>query len=159
MIEVRKATLADIDDLVQITKEAHQFKLAQGDMAWETKPFTRGDIRHSIQRGTSYIVESDGQPAGRVVLTWEDEKAWSNKGKDRQAGYIHALAVRDAFRGQHLGEEIVDWCCEQIRMVGRQYARLDCPAGNKKLCAYYERQGFRQQAMNSHNYALYERSV
>lgn len=158
-MEVHKATATDTENLLVTTNEALQFKISNGDTAWGKEPFTQEEIAAAISRGTTYVVHIDGEPAGRVTLTWSDERMWGEKGLDDKAGYIHSLAVRDAFRGQHVGEQIVDWCYAQIRQANRGYARLDCPADNEKLCGYYESQGFTRVGTHETGSVLYERVV
>lgn len=159
-LSVHQATAADTNDLLVILNEALRFKLAQDDATWETTPWTLQEATHSINGGATYIAVVNGQPAGSVVLIWEDERAWGEIGLDNKAGYIHRLAVRDSFRGQQVGIKIMDWCLDQIREHGRPYARLDCPAGNKKLCQYYEKQGFQRKGTSvDHGNNLYERTA
>src|SRR6185312_4337737 len=102
--EIHKATLADADDMLITMNQALGYKLELGDTAWEETPFTLEDINQAIKRDTTYVASLDGQSAGQVVLIWEDERGWGERGLDSEAGYIHGLATRNSFRGQHLGE-------------------------------------------------------
>jgi hypothetical protein len=38
---------------------------------------------------------------------------------------------------------LLDWVSQVAREEGRDAVRLDCVAGNDRLCGYYERLGFR----------------
>jgi len=74
------------------------------------------------------------------------------------------LAVTKEYHGQNLGEEILNWTAETASKKGRKYLRLDCNTANKKLCEYYENQGFKLTATKNfpdYNYtaALYQKSV
>ena len=60
---------------------------------------------------------------------------------DGAAGYLHRLAVRRAAAG--LGARLLAWTGTAVRERGRGLLRLDCPADNTPLRAYYDRARFR----------------
>ena len=62
--------------------------------------------------------------------------------READAGYVHRLVVRRDRAGAGLGATILDWAAQQVRAAGREWLRLDVPADNVALCAYYERLGF-----------------
>jgi ribosomal protein S18 acetylase RimI-like enzyme len=140
--EMIKATPVHAPDLRLNLEEARDFKCSLGDMVWSDKPFTLADAEEIIAKGSTYVALLDGQVAGSVALTWQDPRMWGEQGLDEQAGYIHRLATRGAFRGQGVGRRVVSWVCEQVQEASRPYVRLDCSYDNPGLCAYYEAQGF-----------------
>lgn len=157
--EVKKATEEDVEPLTDIRNEALAFKLSHGDKAWEETPFTKQEMLDAIARNTLYLVLVDGKPAGSVVVYYEDEHTWGEKGLDGTAGYIGNLAVRDDFRGQGLGERIVEWAANKINDNNKLAIRLSCPANNAKLCSYYAKQDFEYVGINPTGSALYERAA
>jgi ribosomal protein S18 acetylase RimI-like enzyme len=140
--DIRPAQPEDAGDLLAILNEALSFKLSVGDKAWELEPWTLKEVNHSIDAGSTYLARLGDTAVASVILVWDDERTWGEIGLDGQAGYLHRMAVRDAYRGQQLGKKIVDWATEQVRSHERKYLRLDCPANNQKLSAYYENIGF-----------------
>jgi ribosomal protein S18 acetylase RimI-like enzyme len=142
VLDLRSAVASEVPALVQILNEAQDYKAGQGDEDWGDTPFTTEEVGEMVATGNTYVGTVDGQPAAAVMLTWEDAPIWDEKGVDEQAAYVHRLAVGDRFRGQHLGEQILEWAGDEARKAGRKYLRLDCPAGNEKLQSYYRSLGF-----------------
>jgi ribosomal protein S18 acetylase RimI-like enzyme len=160
--EICRATLASAESLRQTLEEARRFKLSLGDDAWGEQPFTLEEVRSIITKGNTFVASLDGQPAGSLVLRWEDQRIWGKRGLDDQAGYLNRLAVRNNFRGQNLGEQLITWGCSQINAAGRSHIRLDCSPANVGLCAYYEHQGFQQKGvrdLQEYQAALYQQKV
>jgi ribosomal protein S18 acetylase RimI-like enzyme len=110
-----------------------------------------------------YIVKISTEAVGTFSITWEDTHTWGKQESD--AGYIHRLAVRHGFHGKGLGEAIINWAAAETKKQGRTLLRLDCPLDNKKLRAYYEKQGFIQvgtsktDQVDGYTPALYERKI
>lgn len=163
--EVTKATSGDAIELgIIILNEALAFKLSQEDEAWGSDPWTPEEVNHSINAGNTYIARVDGKVAGSVILIWNDERSWDERGTDGQAGYIHRLTTRKEFRGQRVGEKVIAWAEGVVSSTGRTKLRLDCSPHNRKLCRYYEKQGFiavgrRHFPEDDHIIALYEKSI
>lgn len=117
-------------------------------------------IRDGFQNNEFFAVELQGQIAGMYRLSFQDLLYWGVQ--ESQAGYIHSLIVRPMFSRLRLGELILDYVEQHLRSLNYPLLRLDCNAGNKKLCAYYERQSFKlvgeKQMPHSLN-NLYEKSL
>lgn len=148
-IQITKATLEDVDDLLVVLNEALKYKNGLGDDAWGDKPYTREEVEEGMKRGEAYVARADGQAVGCIFLSWNDEYAWGpERGKDNQAGYIHKLSTKDSVRGQDVGGKMVDWARNKIRESGKKYIRLDCRVDNEGLCKYYEVLGFKSIGEN-----------
>lgn len=161
--EVMPATMADVEDLALILQEAAAFKLSQGDTIWGRYAFTKDEAADIIAGGETYIARIDQQPAASVRLLWDDVRMWGpEKGADNQAAYIHRLATRNSFRGQGIGGRVLAWAGSRAQETGRPYLRLDCPAQNQKLCAYYLSQGFSfvgQEVRDNYAPAFFEKTI
>ncbi len=138
-ISVRSANPDDANLIAEIMTEAMNYKRKHGDDAWGSEPYTEAEVTPLLK--DAYVVRSGQLAAGTVSLQWEDE-LWGDAGRD--AGFIHRLAIRDQFHGQQLGRAIIDWAEERAKEKGLKSLRLDCPASNKGLIAYYQSQGFSQ---------------
>ena len=133
---------SDSKALLSLFEDARKYKVSLGDLAWGDYPFTQNEIDLRLKNGSCYAVEQDGKLIGSITLIWEDERNWGPKGLDSQAGYIHGLMVSGDYRGKGLGEQMIDWAAMEIKNNGRRYVRLDCPAANQGLRAYYQNLGF-----------------
>ncbi len=161
MTTVLRAQPEDAKKLHEIFVQAAKYKHNYSDYAWRDG-FSFEGVVGMIERGETYAVYQEDMLVATVGLEWEDD-AWDDTTEDN-AGYIHRLAVGDDFHGQQLGPQIIDWAAEQVRQKSRKYLRLDCNVANRRLCAYYESQGFKQirtKEFPDYNYtaALYQMPV
>jgi GNAT superfamily N-acetyltransferase len=85
-------------------------------------------------------MEADRSLVGTLRIEWEDP-FWGDHGAG-EAGYVHALAIRDHVRGHGLGVQLLQWAEAQTASRGRSYIRVDCWAENAHLRRYYESLGF-----------------
>jgi len=73
-------------------------------------------------------------------LSQEDLDYWgpNNDG----ALYIHSLVTHPDFVGKGIGHQMIADVIRDMKTRNQTLLRLDCHAGNKKLCTYYEQLGF-----------------
>jgi ribosomal protein S18 acetylase RimI-like enzyme len=141
-LEVRQAGLADVDVVTDLLTEAARWLLARGIEQWPD-PFPRDRVEAVVRRGEFFLAKLDGMVAATLALMWSDPTFWGERPGD--AGYVHALAVRRAFAGRALGEQLLAWAEQRVAEAGREFLRLDCRSDNSVLQAYYERLGFERQ--------------
>jgi ribosomal protein S18 acetylase RimI-like enzyme len=137
--DVRRAAPQDLDTVVAILSEAARWLLGRGIRQWPD-PFPRDRAAALLERGEFYLARVDGEPAATFALLWSDPGFWGEQ--PPVAGYVHAIAVRRAYAGRGLGEQLLDWAEEQVAAAGREFLRLDCMSDNSVLREYYERLGF-----------------
>ena len=153
------ASSEDTPILLDILTDATHQKLNRGDMSWGPSGWTEEEVRDVMTESTVYLVRQNDQIIGTVSLQWDDEEVWGPQ--PPVAGYLHRLAIKDEFRGQGLGEQIVDWSAARAAENGRSSLRLDCEESNEDLCNYYKGLGFTKvgsQILNEfYTAALFER--
>ena len=138
-LDVRRAGLADVDEIVAVLSEAARWLLSRGIRQWPD-PFPRERVEPLVRRGDLYLARLDGEPVATLALQWTDPTFWGEQPDD--AGYVHALAVGRAQAGSGLGAMLLDWAEAEVVARGREFLRLDCLAENDALRRYYEGQGF-----------------
>lgn len=161
---IRRATADDVPTLTKIRNDAHAKKVACRDYAWgkEGDGFSEDWIRNHVDQQEVYVVELDGMLVGTFSLALGEDKHWGPS--EPIAGYVHGLSVRSGFNGRGLGRFMLDWCAEKLSGLNRRLVRLDCPAHNAKLCAYYASLGFIRTGLYSEPgpggdvWSLYEKS-
>jgi ribosomal protein S18 acetylase RimI-like enzyme len=162
-LEFHKATPEDLPGLQRILEEARAYKLKRNDKTWGTRPFDEKTVKEMVDSGNTYVGYINGDLAASLALIWSDEQIWgSDLGNDNNAGYLHTLATSEAFRGQRVGEEAIQWATEQVKANGKKFLRLDCSPDNHDLCEYYESQGFDRVGLSDttdYPAALYEKTV
>ncbi|MEM5421210.1 GNAT family N-acetyltransferase [Paraburkholderia ferrariae] len=160
---IRRATAEDVAVLTQIRNEACTWKIAHRDYAWgkEGDGVSEQWMRNTVAQKEVYVAELDGTPAGMFALDLDDEQRWGRQ--EPIAGYVHGLSVRAGFNGRGLGGFMLDCCAIRVSGLSRRYVRLDCPAHNAKLCAWYESLGFirtglwQEPGPDGYVWSLYER--
>ena len=88
------------------------------------------------------------EPDGRLYLAYSDEKlAGCIAMRDLGEGVceMKRLYVRDGFRGQRVGLQLIERLIDDARMIGYSAMRLDTfPPKMGKAVSLYESHGFRQ---------------
>ena len=98
------------------------------------------DSREGIARfldrnpDTCFVAEQDRQIIG-VILA----------GSDGRRGYIHHMAVGEAFRRQGVGRMLVDAALDALRSCGISKAALVVFARNKAGNRFWEKMGFEER--------------
>ena len=90
-MKVRHATAADVPVVGAILDEATAFVRAKGRDQWPV-PYPHEKLLASVDEGTLYVVEVDGQAAATFTLLLDDPKFWPDRPPD--AVYLHKLAVK-----------------------------------------------------------------
>jgi mannose-6-phosphate isomerase-like protein (cupin superfamily)/GNAT superfamily N-acetyltransferase len=98
-------------------------------------------VKRRFAEGEVYMIQQGGESVGTITTQWEDP-FWEETGRDGKAIWIHSIAVAGSNTGRGIGAEALRWTADQARQAGRPFIRLDCGAGNARLCRYYESQGF-----------------
>jgi ribosomal protein S18 acetylase RimI-like enzyme len=131
---------ADAGAVLDLLSEAATWTAANGRANWPAR-FPTAIVERGIERGELFVAELDGELVATLALQWSDRRFWGEQPPD--AGYVHRLAVRRAHAGRGLGADALEWASAQVRERDRRWLRLDVPADNLPLGAYYERLGFR----------------
>ena len=90
-------------------------------------------------------------PSGRLLLVLDEDGRAAGCAALRDLGKgvceMKRLFVRPEFRGQHLGERLVDMILNDARSIGYQHIRLDTlPGKMDRAIAMYRARGFKDIA-------------
>jgi ribosomal protein S18 acetylase RimI-like enzyme len=138
-LELRQASISDVDVVVELLSAAARWMLDAGIRQWPD-PFPREIVEASIERRETYLAFTRGQMVGSIALYEEDPNWWGDRPPD--ALYVHRLVVALAARGQNIGVQLLDWAQRQVAAAGRAWLRLDCGTENLRMRKYYEDLGF-----------------
>lgn len=112
-----------------------------GSAPWSANPRAVALVERYVAEGAPFIAEYDGVPAATLTLT--DGPAPYVRPADEPERYIHILASDRRFKGLGVGAALLAHAVAQTRRAGVSLLRVDCYAGgDRKLVAYYERNGF-----------------
>ena len=116
-------------------------------------------IKEGFKRKEFYLIESScGELIGMVRIMNKDIVYWGKM--NDKAIYIHSLIIKEQFKGNKIGRNVIQLIKENSKNKEIDLIRLDCDNNNKKLCYYYENIGFqkvgeKQLALGKYN--LYEK--
>jgi ribosomal protein S18 acetylase RimI-like enzyme len=138
-LELHAAQLAHVDRIMWLFEEARRWQTDMKVSQWPLFELER--VLDDIENNRQFVIKIDQGVMGSVTVTEEDPLVW---GDDLPALYIHRLVVARNFKGQNVGNIIVDHV-ERMAIQRQKLAlRLDCWANNDRLKRYYERLGFKQ---------------
>lgn len=122
-MEIRKTTLADLENVMEIYKRARQFMAETGNPnQWKSHKPAREQIVIDIEKGQSYVCEEKGETVGVLAyIPGEDptykviyEGEWKN---DSDYAVVHRIASSGKVRGT--GTFMMKWAeenCPHIRI-------------------------------------------
>ena len=111
---------------------------------WKNPPLEKIKwVEDGIQNNEFFFIELlNGENVGMVRILNEDLLYWGKQ--DDKAKYIHSLVIKEKYNGQEIGSKVVQKVEHLAKVENCKYVRLDADSKNPKLCAYYERLGFKK---------------
>jgi len=159
---LRKSTVEDVSDVLEILYETSRWLDSRGIFQWPfdwMKSQENAFIRE-IERGQFYIYEEFKSILGVLHLTSALNPLW--EGRDEDAFYVSKIAVKCKDTNQQIGSWMLEQVEEIARVEGRLRIRLDCVSNNPKLKDYYEKRGFQfieQKTLPKVTLDLYEKRL
>lgn len=135
-----RAQPEDLPIVLSILNEGTARKLALGDNSWSPEGWSPQRLAGFMAESRTYLVHQGGILAATYAVQWEDNVVWGEQ--PGNASYLHRMVTRQDFRGQGLGPKMVSHATWEAAAAGYELLRLDCPADNEGLCAYYRDLGF-----------------
>ena len=129
----------NLDDVLKLVEEYTNMLLEHGDEVKECLKSQHLDDelndlqkKYALPDGRLYLVRVDGETAGCVGLTRNDEDYCELK----------RLYVRPEFRGKHLSKALIEKVIDDAKSIGYKYMRLDTFPFMKAAIKLYEKYGF-----------------
>jgi len=129
---------------------------------WKNPPIEKIKwVEEGIQNKEFFFIELlNGENVGMIRLLNEDLLYWGKQ--NEKAKYIHSLVIKEQYNGQGIGAKIIQDIEHNAKAENCKYLRLDADSKNPKLCAYYERLGFKKvgaKELSLSVYTLYEKEL
>lgn len=144
-LELRKACMADLDEILPVYADAVRSMERNGIYQWDEIYPDREIIASDINKGEMYIVRAeDGTVAAYTVNKACDEEYRNGKWLLPHASYfvVHRLCVSPAWQGSGLGTAIMRYIEKWALEHAAQSIRLDCFMENPYAIRMYKRLGF-----------------
>jgi GNAT superfamily N-acetyltransferase len=146
---IRFATAADLDGIEAIY-DAILTREEAGPVYtnWQRGKYpTRAHAQQALDAGTLYVGEDDGFLWGVVNLNGiqlpeYDNIPWEIAAEREQVGVIHTMCIHPAASGQGRARQMVTFCEEESRRLGKTAIRLDTWEGNVPANAMYPKLGY-----------------
>lgn len=140
-MEIRKSTMADLPEIMQIYEIGRAFMRSTGNMAqWGGGYPSEELVKADITSGDSYVALVNGEVEAVFVFrlgedpTYKiiEDGAWKN---DAPYGVLHRIASRGRVKG--IGSDCIQWCFTQCGNL-----RGDTHADNHVMQHVMEKNGF-----------------
>tara|TARA_Y100000385_G_scaffold238504_1_gene253521 strand:- start:14266 stop:14763 length:498 start_codon:yes stop_codon:yes gene_type:complete len=143
---IRKATVLDLNSIMQITKSCAKHMINQQIFQWNEHYPNRNAFENDVRRGELYLFEKNEIIMGSIVMTTiKDEEyvpiKWLTKDKNI---YIHRLAVHPKFQGKGIAQQMMTFAENYAKTNGYFSVRLDTFSQNKRNQKFYEIRGYKR---------------
>lgn len=142
-IEDVSFSIGDIDEAIDIMREAARWLIDVGKPLWRLEDLTKERLLKDNKINEFYGFNVNNESAGAMILKWQDTFFWPNA-KLGESGYIHKLSVRRKYSGTGISNKMIEQAIMECKKKNIAFLRLDCDAGRGKLCGFYEKFGFTQ---------------
>ena len=148
---IRKAVAADLPQAAGIDEEMLHADETTSPVYtnWQRGKYPTIDTaQEALDAGTLYVGEEDGRLWGvvnlnAIQLPEYDAIPWSLPAEREEVGVIHTLCIRPACSGRGYARQMVAFCEEEARRLGRKVIRLDTWEGNLPANRLYPSLGYR----------------
>ena len=151
---IRPATPNDFEALLDIRQDVAVDLLERG-IASNPNGLTREHLAEWTSAGVLRVAVLDGKVVGSVAV-WLHDPTDYWPAQDL-ATYVRDLMVSPGYHRQGLGSYLLGWAERFSVGEGRNRVRLDCEAGNERLCRYYQEAGYTYVETDVDGYALFEK--
>jgi ribosomal protein S18 acetylase RimI-like enzyme len=145
-LEYKIAKADDLETVLAVLRDAALWLEAKEVDQWQNYIKPADDLREWIEQGISgrevFLVYRNQKAIATFRLQWADLMFWPDK-NDNVSGYIHSFAVVTEFRGQGVGDLILQWIESECLKRYKKFLRLDCNSKNAGLQKYYLDRGFK----------------
>ena len=108
---------------------------------WQLATLTAANLIDDYTRDNCYVMYVNNTPAATFILQWKDPLYYPDV-PDNTAAFIHKVAIRRSFSGQHLFAQMLDFCRAECLARNIHEIQLETDATRPSLLRFYERHGF-----------------
>lgn len=144
---IRKATLIDIDDIVEITKACARFMITKNIFQWNEHYPNRTAFETDIKRHELYVLDLENTIIGCIVIStlMDDEYIpiqWLTSNKNNI--YIHRLAIHPEHQGKGYAQDLMNFAEAYAQENNFTSVRLDTFSQNSRNQKFYELRGYQK---------------
>ncbi|WP_236897503.1 GNAT family N-acetyltransferase [Clostridium beijerinckii] len=137
-MEFRKAVETDIDDIMNIIKQAQAYFKEQGIDQWQNNYPNPETIRNDIVNKHSYILLKDNNIVATAAVSFDGEKTYNSiyEGEwitNNEYAVIHRIAVDNTYKGLGLSSKIIKNVEELCLSKGVHSIKIDTHEENMSM--------------------------
>lgn len=142
---IRKGTLKDIDEIIDVTKACAKTMVERNIYQWNEHYPSRGAFENDALRGELYVLENDKQIIGCIVIStlMDDEYipiTWLTENHNNI--YIHRLAIHPKHQGKGYAQQLMTHAEVLAKTNNHASVRLDTFSQNHRNQKFYETRGY-----------------
>ncbi len=142
---IRKATLEDLKDIMQIIKETIVEMHSYNNYQWDESYPQEKDFRNDIQKGYLFAAERDSKLVGFVCVNKIEpvEYRGLNWSLNEDVMVVHRMAVNPSSRRSGIGTELMNFADELAVKNKVRYLKTDTYSINTKMNAMFIKCGYK----------------
>ena len=143
-MQVRQATLRDVDSVMALVRRVVPLMRASGNLQWDDHYPNAGIFERDIELDQLWLAEIDGQIAGVAAITSDQEPEYANVGWDihETAIVVHRLAVDPGFQGKGVAVALMEQAEAVARERGIVALRVDTNTQNQVTQRLFPKLGY-----------------
>lgn len=146
-ISIRRATADDLNQIMEIVKEAKALLKADGSPQWQDGHPDRQMFSDDIHQQINWVLTVGNEIAGTATLQLTPEESYAKidghwQRPNEKYATVHRLAISNHFRGQHLSNYFISNLITVGCLQGINNFRIDSHPQNKRVQAIAEHFGF-----------------
>ena len=144
---IRKASLKDIDKLLEITKACATQMITQNIFQWNEFYPNKEAFLNDVKRSELYVLELENMIIGCITIsTFMDEEYISVSWLTPNANniYIHRLAIHPNHQGKGYAQKLMDYAEIYAKKNVYTSVRLDTFSQNPKNLKFYDLRGYKR---------------
>ncbi len=152
-MEIRKATINDIDSVSAVYERIHTAEeRGECTIGWQRGVYPeRATALAALERGDLFVGVENGHVVGTAILNQIQVDSyqgapWEYPAKDDEVMVMHTLAIDPEFSRNGHGRAFAEYYERYARINGCHYLRMDTNERNRAARSFYKKLGYREIA-------------
>ena len=143
-MKIRRATKADISEIMLLIAEVVPAMNALGNYQWDSNYPNPTVFNKDVDAGQLWVAELDGHIAGVAAITTDQEPEYAEVGWDinETAIVTHRLAVSPRFQGKGIAAALLAEAEQEAVRKGIKVLRIDTNTQNQATQRLFPKMGY-----------------
>tara|TARA_B110000914_G_scaffold96675_1_gene84890 strand:- start:90 stop:590 length:501 start_codon:yes stop_codon:yes gene_type:complete len=142
---IRKATINDLDRIIEITKACAAFMISNKIFQWNEHYPNIETFENDVLKGNLYVLEIKNKLIGCLVISNKMDEFYSKVNwltPNKNNLYLHRLAVDPDYQKKGYAKQLMSFSFEFAKANNIKSIRLDTFSGNPFNNVFYSNLGF-----------------